>query len=126
MNLSDEEYAAAVISKSAWNAGYEEDEESDGRKPQQPQQPQQRAPVSAGKNANPNPGQQTLWDCLNSAPVQGFKRPNAHGHDKLPNSKRAKVEHTRDERISSTTNSANVSTSTHRASMPRPLGKLVS
>jgi len=123
-NLSDEDNAAATISKSAWNDGYEEDDESDGRKPQQ------RAPVSAGANANAaNPGQQTLWDCLNSAPVQGFKRPNAHGRDKsvLPNLKRSKVEHATNERTTMGTGSTNgtkTSTSTC-ASMPRPLGKPV-
>ncbi|KAG8214332.1 P-loop containing nucleoside triphosphate hydrolase protein [Butyriboletus roseoflavus] len=119
-NLSDEEYAAAVISKSAWNTGYEDDEDSERRKPQQ----QQRAPVSAGASANaPNPGQMTLWDCLDSAPVQGFKRPNAHGHDKLglPNSKRAKMED-RTTKGTISTNNASTSTSTGaRASMPRPL-----
>ena len=124
MNLSDEDYAATAISRSAWNVGYEEDEESEGPKPQQ----QQRAPVSAGGNENPtNAGQQTLWDCLNPPPVQGFKRPTAHGRDKLvlPNSKRAKVEHAKDERTATgagLSNSARTSTSAC-ASMPRPLGK---
>ena len=125
-NLSDEDYAAAAISKSAWNVGYEEDEESEGQKPQQ----QQRAPVSAGGNTNTtNPGQQTLWDCLSSLPVQGFKRPNAHGRDKLvlPNSKKAKVEHATGEWTATGTgssNSARTSTSAC-ASLPRPLGKPV-
>ncbi|KAI9568465.1 P-loop containing nucleoside triphosphate hydrolase protein [Boletus coccyginus] len=120
-NLSDEDYAAAATSRSAWNDGYEEDDECDGRKPQ-PQQ--QRAPVSAGANVNAaNAGQQTLWDCLNSAPVQGFKRPNAHGRDKsvLPNSKRSKVEHAANERTTTGTSSTNSTRTNTRASMPRPL-----
>jgi hypothetical protein len=56
-NLSDEDYAALAISRSAWNFGYEEDEGPEGQKPQQ----QQHVPVSAGGNANAtHAGQQTL------------------------------------------------------------------
>lgn len=127
-NLSDEEHAAAVISMSAWNTGYEDDEDFERRNPQQQQR---RAPVSAGASTNaPNPGQMTLWDCLNSAPVQGFKRPNAHGQGKLalPDSKRAKKEHAKDERTTKgimSTHSASTRTSSTgvRADMPPPLGK---
>ena len=131
-NLSDEDYAAVVLSKAAWNAGYEEDDESDGRKPQQQhQQQQQRAPVSAGTKVA-DPGQQTLWDCLNSAPAQGFKRPNAHGRDKLvlPDSKRAKVGHAAGERSTTSagsTSGAKTHTNTIASgTMPPPLGKPVS
>jgi hypothetical protein len=117
-NLSDEDHAASAISRSGWNVGYEEDEEFEGQKPRQ----QQRAPMSAGGNANAtHAGQQTLWDCLHSAPAQGFKRPNAHGRDKLvlPDSKRAKVEHER-------TATGIGSSSSVSASLPRPLGELAS
>lgn len=127
-NLSEEDCAAAVISTSAWNSGYEDEEDSEGRGPQQ----QQRAPLSAGASVNGlNPGQMTLWDCLNPAPAQGFKRPNAHGRDKSASHhlKRAKIEHGEDGRTTkgtSSTNSASTSTSARpRASMPPPLGKSV-
>ena len=113
-NLSEEDHAAAVISRSAWNAGYEDDDVPEGRKPLQ----QPRAPVSAG--ARTNPGQKTLWDCLDSVPVQGFKRPNANGRDKL-NSKKAKVVHTMDERIATGTSSTRGSSTSTRSSMPPPL-----
>ncbi|KAH0826214.1 P-loop containing nucleoside triphosphate hydrolase protein [Lanmaoa asiatica] len=126
-NLSDDNYAAAVISMSAWNAGYEDDEDSEGRNLQQQQpQPQQRqhVPMSAGTSVNAlNPGQMTLWDCLNSAPIQGFKRPNGHGRDKqvLPNSKRTKIERAKDERTTSGTGSTSSASTSARGSMPPPL-----
>ncbi|KAG9309156.1 hypothetical protein JVU11DRAFT_10866 [Chiua virens] len=123
-NLSEEDYAATAISKSAWNPGYE-DAESDKQKAQ-PQA--QRTSISEGAKANtPDPGQKTLWDCLNSVPVQGFKRPNAHGRDKLvlpPNAKKAKVEHIKDDKTSVGTNSSgstSKSISAAYSSMPPPL-----
>ncbi|KAF8551954.1 hypothetical protein OG21DRAFT_1498784 [Imleria badia] len=76
---TEEEYATAVFSKSAWNAGYKEDEESEVRKSPQ----QQRASMSAGTKAV-DPGQQTLV---------------------LPDSKRAEVERGTGERSTTSTGS---------------------
>ena len=123
MTLSDEDYAASVISGSAWNAGYEDDDGHDARQPVQPQD----VPVSAGARAKQrDPGQKTLWDCLDSVPLQGFKRPSAHGRDKgMPSLKKAKVAPTRDERTTTGTGAAEGGSARARrgavASMPPPL-----
>lgn len=121
-NLSDEDYAKNVISGSTWNAGYEDDEGSEGQKPQL----RQPAPVSAGAHTKAlNRDQMTLRECLESVPLQGFKRPNANGQDKvvLRNSKRAKVEQPKDE--PATKGSGTSTNTTGCLIMPPPLGTSV-